>query len=103
MTRRSAWLLPLLLLLPSVRAQEAMPRLSVSYAVDATAPESGKIRVEMTVRNNVEDEVAVAIPAWAPGAYRIVKYSKQVWNVEAAGKEGKKLDVSVVDDQTWKV
>jgi len=102
MVRRSAWLLGLLLL-ATASAQEALPRLSVSYAVDVTAPDSGKIRVAMTVRNNSEDEVRVAIPAWAPGAYRIVKYCKQVWNVEASGKDGARLEVAAVDDQTWKV
>ena len=102
MVRRSAWLLGLLIL-ATATAQEAAPRLAVSYAVDATAPDSGKIRVAMTVRNNVDDEVRVAIPAWAPGAYRIVKYGKQVWNVEASGKDGARLEVAAVDDQTWKV
>jgi hypothetical protein len=76
---------------------------SVLYAVDVTAPDSGKIRVAMTVRNNTDDEVRLAIPAWAPGAYRIVKYCKQVWNVEASGKDGARLEVAAVDDQTWKV
>src|SRR5262245_23712261 len=102
MARRLAWLFGLLFL-ATADAQEALPRLTVSYAVDASAPESGKIRVSMTVRNRVEDEVRVSIPAWAPGAYRIVKYCKQVWNVEAAGKDGARLEVAAVDDQTWKV
>ena len=110
MARRLAWLRSLLLLataavpLGSARGeQEAVPRLAVSYAVDASAPESGKIRVTMNVRNNVEDDVAVSIPAWAPGAYRIVKYAKQVSNIEAATRDGKKLEVLTVDDQTWTV
>ncbi len=104
MARRLTLLFSLLLLasLPPGSAQEAAPRLSVSYAVDVANPESGKIRVVMTVRNNAEDAVQVAIPAWAPGAYRIVKYGKQVSNVEAAN-DGRKLDVVAVDDQTWTV
>jgi len=102
MVRRSSWLLGLLLL-ATAAAQEAAPRLAVSFAVDAAAPDSGKIRVAMTVRGNVDDEVRVAIPAWAPGAYRIVKYCKAVWNVEASGKDGARLEVAAVDDQTWKV
>ena len=104
MARRRILLFSLLLLacpLPGP-AQDSAPRLSVSYAVDASNPEGGKIRVVMTVRNNAEDDVSVAIPAWAPGAYRIVKYSKQVSNVEAAN-DGVKLDISAVDDQTWSV
>jgi predicted metalloprotease with PDZ domain len=102
MARRSAWLFGLLLL-ATASAQEAVPRLSVLYTVDVTAPDSGKMRVAMTVRNNVDDEVKVAMPAWAPGAYRIVKYAKQVFNVEASGKDGARLEVAALDDQTWKV
>jgi predicted metalloprotease with PDZ domain len=102
MARRSAWLFGLLLL-ATASAQEAAPRLSVLYAVDVTVPDSGKMRVAMTVRNNVEDEVKVALPAWAPGAYRIVRYAKQVVNVEASGKDGARLEIAVLDDQTWKV
>jgi predicted metalloprotease with PDZ domain len=102
MARRLAWLFSVLLL-ANAAAQEAVPRLSVSYAVDASAPESGKIRVTMSVRNNVDDEVPVSIPAWAPGAYRLVKYARQVSNIEAATRDGKKLEVVTVDDQTWNV
>ena len=102
MARRLAGIFALLLL-ATATAQDQIPRLAVSYAVDASAPESGKIRVAMTIRNNVQDEVKVAIPAWAPGAYRIVKYGRSVWNVEASGRDGKKLEVMSIDDQTWRV
>lgn len=101
MARRLPVLFFLLLLSP-VQSQEAAPRLAVSYAVDVTNPESGKIRVAMTVRNNTEDEVQISIPAWAPGAYRIVKYCKQLWNLEAFRDEDK-LKIVSVDDQTWTV
>jgi len=103
MVRRSIWLGSFLLLSLLSFAQEALPGPVVSYAVDVTDPESGKIRVVMIVWNNVDDEVRLSIPAWAPGAYRIVKYSKQVWNLEAAGKGDAKLEVSPVDEQTWSV
>ena len=103
MARRLALLFGLLLLASRTGgSQEAVPRLSVSYAVDVTAPESGKIRVVMTVRNNVDPEVDVAIPAWAPGAYRIVKYCKQVGAIEAS-RDGEKLEVVSADEQTWTV
>jgi predicted metalloprotease with PDZ domain len=91
-----------LLLLSSLPAQESAPRLAVSYVVDVTNPESGKIHVVMTVHNNIEDDVQVSIPAWAPGAYRIVKYSKALWNL-AASRDEQKLEVVSVDDQTWTV
>jgi predicted metalloprotease with PDZ domain len=103
MARRLALLFGLLLLAPRPGAsQEGAPRLSVSYAVDVTAPESGRIKVVMTVRNNADPDVDVAIPAWAPGAYRIVKYCRQVTGLEAA-RDGEKLEVDPVDEQTWTV
>jgi predicted metalloprotease with PDZ domain len=102
MARRLTWLFSLILL-SSASPQDAAPRLAVSYTVDVADPESGKIQVALEVSNNVDDEVRLSIPAWAPGAYRIVKYGKQVWNVAAACKDDQKLDVSSVDDQTWNV
>src|SRR5437868_8713322 len=98
MTRRLILLFSLLLLTPvSARSQDSVPRLSVSYSVDVSNPESGKIRVIMTVRNNVEQDVDVSIPSWAPGAYCIVKYCKQLSTLEAS-KDGQKLEVISVDD-----
>jgi predicted metalloprotease with PDZ domain len=103
MPRRAALLLVLLASAFAARAQEAAPRPALEFEVDATEPAGGTLRVAMTVTRNVEDEVRVAIPAWAPGAYRIVKYAKAVRNVTASGKDGRKLEVSSVDDQTWAV
>jgi predicted metalloprotease with PDZ domain len=103
MIRRLAVALALLALAPLARAQESVPRLSVSYTVDVSEPEGGKIHVAMAIERNTEEEVTVAMPAWAPGAYRIVKYGKTVWNVAAQGKEGAKLAVVAVDEQTWRI
>jgi predicted metalloprotease with PDZ domain len=95
----------LLLLVASsaLRAQDATPRLSTDFEIVITDPESGSIHVAMNVSQNVADEVRVAIPAWAPGAYRIVKYGKAVKSVHATNAAGADLEVSPVDDQTWAV
>src|SRR5437773_3405838 len=101
MVRRLTFLF-LLLAASALRAQEAVPRLSVGYEVTVSEPESGSIGVAMEVRQNVEDEVRISIPAWAPGAYRIVKYGKSVKNVRA-NQGGAAFDVTPLDDQTWKI
>ncbi len=103
MIRRVALLLLLLALAPPARAQEGVPRLAVAYTVDVSEPEGGKLQVSMAISQNTADELQVAMPAWAPGAYRIVKYGKTVWNVAARGKEGAKLEVLGVDEQTWRI
>ncbi len=95
----------LLLLATAAAAQQAAdePVLELSFLVDVTEPESRLVRVTMGVDNNTQDEVRVAIPAWAPGAYRIVKYAQHVRNVRAEDASEKPLKVSPVDDQTWAV
>lgn len=92
-----------LLLASAAAAQEKDELTRVAYAVDVSKPEAGSIRVAMTVVNNYDDAVRVAIPAWAPGAYRIVRYCKDVKDVRAADPKGGKLDVRPVDEQTWEV
>jgi predicted metalloprotease with PDZ domain len=83
-------------------AQEAVPVPDVLYEVDVTRPESGRISVFMTIRDpGPPGEVRVSIPAWAPGAYRIVKYARAVALVGARDDRGRRLAVTPVDDQTW--
>jgi predicted metalloprotease with PDZ domain len=101
MLRRGAFFL-FLLASSVLPAQEAVPRLSIAYEVAVADPQSGSISVTMDVRQNVEDEVRVSIPAWAPGAYRIVKYAKAVKEVRA-NRGDEALEVTAGDDQTWKI
>jgi predicted metalloprotease with PDZ domain len=72
----------------------------VSYAVDITGK---NVQVAMTVSGNTDDEVRVAIPAWAPGAYRIVDYHKSLTDLRATDSAGAILPVQRVDDRTWSV
>jgi predicted metalloprotease with PDZ domain len=96
-------LLPALALALVAARQADEPRLEVSFLVDVTAPESERVPVSMTVTGAPGGEVDVAMPAWAPGAYRIVKYAKAVKNVRASAGKGIDVEVVPVDDQTWKV
>jgi len=94
----------LLLAASAAAAQEKKDELTrVAYAVNVSNPEGGTVRVDMAVTHSDGDEVRVAIPAWAPGAYRIVRYCKDVRDVRAADAAGGKLDVESLDEQTWKV
>lgn len=77
--------------------------LRLAFAVDLSRPESGAIRITLTLSNNDQETVRLAIPAWAPGAYRIREYHKDVKEFRAADPSGKKLDVTRLDDLTWGV
>lgn len=85
-------------------AQEREPApFQVAYVVDVSAPARGRVRVSMTLENNRDRVVRVAMPAWAPGAYRIVRYARNVRDLRAAAPEGDALEVRPVDDQTWEI
>ncbi len=103
MARRFAILILLLAVAPLAGQETRDDLVRVAYAVDVSAPTGGKIRVAMTVTNNADDEVRLAIPAWAPGAYRIVRFGKDVKEVRAVDPKGGALAVTAVDEQTWKV
>lgn len=102
--RRAALFVPALLALAlSASARQAAPVPAVDFAVAVADPESGAIQVEMTVDGNAQAAVELAMPAWAPGAYRIVKYGKALRSIAAAAPDGTALPVTAVDDQTWRV
>jgi predicted metalloprotease with PDZ domain len=87
----------------SLRAQETPPKLSISFDVDATRPESGLVHVSAVLSNNAEESLKVALPAWAPGAYRLMSYAKAVQNLAATGAGEAPLAVASVDERTWKI
>jgi len=93
----------LFLVLPLLAAaQDASEKISVHYEVDATSPSEGAIRVRMTVQGIRDPAPAVSMPAWAPGAYRIVTYAKGVCDLTAEA-DGKRVEIRADDGQTWTV
>ena len=94
-----------LLLAAAAAAQEARPDdlVRVAFEVDVTKPASGAIFVTMVISNNDQEDLRVAIPAWAPGAYRLREYYKAVRVLGAEDGEGGKLEVSRQDNLTWKI
>jgi len=93
-----------LALLPLLLAAAAQDRdLLVSYTVFVDRPESGAIGIEMGIQGNAQEVVRVAIPAWAPGAYRIREYHRAVKRVRAQDGSGRALKVERENDLTWKI
>jgi predicted metalloprotease with PDZ domain len=84
---------------PAVRDQAR----AVEFRVDATRPESGTISVRMTVSGPAGTVEHVAIPAWAPGAYRIRTFHKSISKVRAVDARGGELAVARKDDLTWSI
>ncbi|MHC4606444.1 MAG: M61 family metallopeptidase [Planctomycetota bacterium] len=93
-----------LLLAAAAAAQEGeqTEKASVHYLVDTTPRAKSKVNVKMTVEGVGGKTVSLAMPAWAPGAYRIRNYHKGVSGV-VASSGGKQLKIARPDEQTWTV
>jgi predicted metalloprotease with PDZ domain len=75
----------------------------IAYTVNIKNPASHLYDVEMQVKGIRETSVAVSMPAWSPGAYRIENYAKNVQNFQAANSNNQTLKWEQTDKQTWRV
>jgi predicted metalloprotease with PDZ domain len=74
----------------------------VDYAVTVRDDDRTAYRVEMTIANP-PDPARVAIPAWAPGSYRLTHGGRNIADLTAATASGEPLAVTRVDDLTWSI
>ena len=76
----------------------------IEYRLTIENPNLHVYTVEMDIRGIPEDTVSVAIPAWAPGAYRIRNYARNVQDFQVRTRSGRRLvEWHKTDKQTWEV
>src|SRR5438270_8184459 len=82
----------------------ATPVHDVRYdiTVDSAGGTMEKLKVEMTFSVAKQGAVILALPAWAPGDYRVQWFARRVSDF-TAGEDGKALSWNKVDPQTWRV
>jgi predicted metalloprotease with PDZ domain len=76
---------------------------SINYELAIGEPNTGLYAVTMTIRGLDETVLRVAMPAWAPGAYRIEDYARNVENFSAVTADGRVLEWEKTDKQTWEI
>jgi len=74
----------------------------VDYVVTVKDSDRTAYWVEMTMANP-PDPARVAIPAWAPGSYRLTLGGRNIADFTAATATGEPLVVTRVDDLTWSI
>ncbi len=91
------------LMLLTVCAAQADSGDAVQYELRFEKPNTHLLGVTITVKDLSGTTVDFAIPAWAPGAYHIMDYAKNVQEFSAASTDGKSLAWHKTDKQTWRV
>jgi predicted metalloprotease with PDZ domain len=75
----------------------------IAYEVTTQDPISHIYDVELNVRGLRTPTMEVSMPAWAPGAYRISNYAKNVQDFRPATARGQTLKWEQIDKQTWRI
>jgi predicted metalloprotease with PDZ domain len=73
------------------------------YTVDLTKVENDKLYVELLAPKINEKELVYYMPKMIPGTYRIADYGRFVSDLKAFDKKGNELEVSRLDDNSWKI
>lgn len=110
LSRVSIYLLQtLLVVLLAVSAASAQgPNSSaISFTVSMSKPWTHLLEVEMQIQVpanlNVPNETNLIMPVWTPGSYLIREFERHVQDFAAMDANGKALDWSKVDKNTWRV
>ena len=74
----------------------------INYFLSMPQPTTHEFIVEIEMNTGGKPSVSFVMPAWSPGRYTIQNFAKSVSDVEAISN-GKKLNLTKTDKQTWKV
>ncbi len=75
----------------------------VEYTVTIANPLTHLYDVQMSVHGIRDQEISVSMPAWAPGAYTIREFARNVQDFQAATARGQSLKWEQSDKQTWRI
>lgn len=73
------------------------------YHLGMERPHTHLFQVEMTVPSHPGEYLDLALPAWTPGAYKIVDNARNLRGLIVLDAEGARLGVTRLDFHTWRV
>lgn len=80
-----------------------LPAQNLTYDLTVTNPSSHIAEVSVTLPTHGQQDILVAMPAWAPGRYVIYNFSKNVFDLSAKDEHGTLLNVRIRDKQSWRI
>ncbi|UKN02760.1 PDZ domain-containing protein [Paracrocinitomix mangrovi] len=75
--------------------------IKIDYQLGMKTPNSHYFQVEMYVSDFKAKELEVKMPVWAPGSYLVREFAKSVNLVTAKDENGKDLEVTKTNKNTW--
>jgi predicted metalloprotease with PDZ domain len=75
----------------------------VRYSLRMSKPETHYFEVEMELSNFKSATLDIKMPVWAPGSYLVREFASKVNLVRAKDAQGKSLEVTKVDKNTWRI
>src|SRR6266446_2706005 len=75
----------------------------IAYTVSIKNPPSHLYDIEVSIKGIREASVALAMPAWSPGIYRIENYARNVQDFHASNARNQPLKSEQTDKQTWRI
>ena len=89
----------------AIYSQNQIPArgVSIEYTATITNPTSHVYDVQIDIKGVRESSLAVSMPAWSPGMYRIENYARNVEDFRATNTRNQPLKWEKIDKQTWRV
>jgi len=91
------------LLLAGALVQPAWSDSAIRYSVSIQDPARHTLHVDVTVPPSPGKSFRVAIPAWTPGYYQILNFSKDISGFKATDSRGNQLAFTQPDSSTWEI
>jgi predicted metalloprotease with PDZ domain len=89
------------LTLPLLFAIASTAHAEIAYRVQPQ-PDTNRLAVTVTIPTS-SPETLVQAPRWMPGFYMLQNYGARLKDFSATGADDKPVELSVVDDHTWKI
>src|SRR5688500_9348736 len=73
------------------------------YTIALTRVTNERMYVELTPPSITKPEITFYLPKIVPGTYAIADYGRYVTDITAVNKNGNKLPVEKIDENSWKI
>jgi len=97
------WLACCVSVLVALPAAAQDRKLEIYYTVQVADIPGQLFHVTTGIRNINQPALELSLPVWTPGWYTIENYAKNILRFRATGPDGRRLRLTLIRKQTWRV